>query len=83
MYTWLEREHERPEVWAILNEIDRRDSPQRKIDRAAAALRMSLECMRAGIRMQYPDWTEEQVKRELIRRRLPPDLFRRVYGGGP
>lgn len=77
----LERRFEKPEVRELMDRIDRESTPQQKIDRAAACRRMGVECCRAGIRYDHPDWTDDQVRRELIRRILPRDLFRKVYGG--
>lgn len=76
----LEQRHESAAVRDLINRIDRRDEPARKAQRAAEALQMTLAFMEAGIRHQQPTLSPDQVRRELLRRRLPPDLFHRVYG---
>lgn len=38
------------------------------------------ELVADGIRHQHPDWTEADVRREILRRALPEDLRKRVYG---
>lgn len=38
------------------------------------------EMMKAGIRALNPGIGEEEVRRELIRRILPPDIVKKVYG---
>ena len=76
----LERQAEPDAVRALINRIDRRDSPARKIERAAEARVMTLRFMEAGIRHQHPDWTGEQVRMEVIRRLLPRELHQEVYG---
>lgn len=36
--------------------------------------------VKAGIRAQNPGISEENVRRDVIRRSLPPDIVRKVYG---
>ena len=36
--------------------------------------------VRAGIRAENPGISEEEVRREIIRRTLPPDIVKKVYG---
>lgn len=38
------------------------------------------ERMRVEIRAQHPEWSEEEVFKEFIRRTLPADLVKKVYG---
>jgi hypothetical protein len=38
------------------------------------------ELMKTGIRMRNPGISEEDVRRELIRMTLPPDIVKNVYG---
>ncbi len=38
------------------------------------------EMMAAGIRSQHPGISEEDVRKEVIKRILPPDLVKKVYG---
>ena len=78
----LERRAESDAVRSLVNSIDRRDSPSRKIERAGEARAMTLHFMEAGIRHQHPDWSDDRVRVEVIRRLLPRDLFRKVYGTG-
>lgn len=49
-------------------EIFRRMTPEQRVDCALRWTATTLEFARAGIRMQYPDWTPAQVERELGRR---------------
>lgn len=63
----------------LQDEIFRRMTPAERIDCAMRWTAFTLEVARSGIRSQHPDWTPEQVERELGRRitgidvtRLPP-----------
>jgi hypothetical protein len=38
------------------------------------------DMMAAGIRAEHPGISEEEVRREIIMRTLPPDLVHKVYG---
>ena len=38
------------------------------------------EFVKAGIRAQNPGISEEDVRKELIKRILPPDIVKKVYG---
>ena len=61
-------------------EIIRAISPGRKLELTAEFCDATREWVMAGIRDQRPDFSEEDVRREYIRRNLSPALRRKVYG---
>ncbi|MDB4950106.1 MAG: hypothetical protein JWM27_2755 [Gemmatimonadetes bacterium] len=48
-------------------EIVRRMSPQQRLDAAMAMSQATREMMLSRIRSEHPEWTDWQVKRELLR----------------
>ena len=51
-----------------LAEVLRHKSPAEKIEMVAAANRTARLLAAAGIRYQHPDWNDDQVQAEVIRR---------------
>ncbi len=49
-------------------EIFRRMTPGQRIECAMRWTAFTLEVARGGIRSQHPDWTDEQIEREIGRR---------------
>ncbi|EDY19890.1 hypothetical protein CfE428DRAFT_2479 [Chthoniobacter flavus Ellin428] len=43
----------------------RRMTPAEKLDRMAALYESTQQFFAAGVRMRHPDWSEEQIKREV------------------
>jgi Rv0078B-related antitoxin len=61
-----------PEIEAMQIKIVRSMSVEQRLE---LAFEMSMTCrelMRAGVRHQYPDWSEAQVAREVHRRAFSP-----------
>jgi hypothetical protein len=49
-------------------ELYRSMSPQRRLQISFELDELARQLVRSGIRHQFPDWSEEQVKREVTRR---------------
>jgi hypothetical protein len=49
-------------------EVYRRMSPQERLRIGFELYEMARTLARAGIRHQHPDWDDEQVQREVVRR---------------
>ncbi len=54
--------------------------PGEKLRLAMQVSEAARERMKADIRAENPDFTEEEVFKEFIRRTLPADLVKKVYG---
>jgi hypothetical protein len=52
----------------------------RKLELTAELCDTTREWALAGIRLQHPELSEEDVRKEYIRRNLPPELRKKVYG---
>jgi hypothetical protein len=61
-------------------DLYRRMSPARKIELVFDACRTGQILSMAGIRMQYPNATEEEVWHIWAKRHLGEDLYNKVYG---
>jgi hypothetical protein len=61
-------------------DLYRRMSPARKIELVFDAYRTGQLLSMAGIRMQYPNATEEEVWHIWAKRHLGEDLYNKVYG---
>lgn len=70
----------RPEVREKYLEIVRAIPLGRKLELTAEFCDTTREWVMAGIRAQHPDFSEEDIRREYIRRNLSPALRRKVYG---
>ena len=71
-----------PEAEAILCRLYRNMTIAQKAQRVFSAYRMGKMLSMAGIRMNHPDATEEQVWHLWARRHLGEELYGKVYGGG-
>jgi hypothetical protein len=74
----LERDALRAEIESL-----RAMTPTERVELSFRLRRLSLQLCRAGIRLQHPEFSEEQVERELQRRILPADLFALVFPATP
>jgi len=52
----------------------------RRLEITAELCQSVRDLMAAGIRARNPDITDEELRREIIRRTLPPELVKKVYG---
>ena len=52
----------------------------RRLEITAELCQYVRDLMAAGIRARNPDITDEELRREIIRRTLPPELVKKVYG---
>jgi len=69
-----------PEARGKYLEILRRMPPGKKLKITLEYCDFIREVMAAGIRARHPGISDEEVRKEMIRRTLPPDLVRKVYG---
>ena len=77
---WEEIERMPPRVREKYLEIIRAIPPGRKIEIACELSDLAREFMISGIRAQHPGIGDDEVRREVIRRTLPVDLRKKVYG---
>lgn len=61
-------------------EIMRNMPPGKKMRLAMERNDAVSEWVRAGIRAHNPGISEEEVRKQLIKRILPPDIVKKVYG---
>ncbi|GEM_PF-4859072 len=54
-------------------------TPEKRIAMSFRLRRVVVELSRAGIRSQHPQWSADEVERELQRRILPANLFERLF----
>ncbi|MEN6521037.1 MAG: hypothetical protein ABFD46_07805 [Armatimonadota bacterium] len=52
----------------------------RRLEITAELSQAVRDLMAVGIRAKNPDITDEELRREIIRRTLPADLVKKVYG---
>ena len=71
-----------PEAEAILCRLYRNMTTAQKAQCLFSAYRMGKILSMAGIRMNHPDATEEQVWHLWARRHLGDELYEKVYRGG-
>ena len=71
-----------PEAMRIQYDLYRRMSPAKKIELIFDAYRTGRLLSMAGIRMQYPEASEEQVWHIWAKRHLGEQLYNKVYGSG-
>ncbi len=69
-----------PRVREKYLEIIRAIPPGRKIEIACELSDLARGFMSSGIRTASPGLSDEDVRREIIRRSLPEDVRRKVYG---
>ena len=70
----------KPEAREKYIEVIRNIPPGKKLRIAIEHNDSVREFVKAGIRAENPGISEEDVRREIIRRTLPPDIVKRVYG---
>ena len=75
-----ELERMTPEAREKYLEIIRSIPPGKKLRMIADHNDSVKEFVKAGIRGANPDINEAEVRKEIIRRSLPPDIVRKVYG---
>lgn len=61
-------------------EIMRNVSPEKRLKRSFSLTAVVVEIMAEGIRSRNADISDEELRREVIRRRLPSDLRYKAYG---
>lgn len=69
-----------PEMRKKYIEIVNAIPPERKLEIIMEWCDAMREMMAAGIRANNPGISEEDVRKEIIKRTLPPDLVKKVYG---
>jgi len=69
-----------PEARDKYLEIIRSIPPGKKLRIAIEHNEAVRALLRAGIRSRNPGISEEEVRREVIRRTLPPEIVEKVYG---
>ncbi|MEN6372883.1 MAG: hypothetical protein ABFD64_12825 [Armatimonadota bacterium] len=61
-------------------EVLRRIPIGRRLEITAELSQAVRDLMAAGIRAKKPDITDEELRKEIIRRTLPADLVKKAYG---
>lgn len=69
-----------PEMREKYLEIVRAIPPEKKLKITLEYCDLMREVMAAGIRADNPGISDEGVRREIIKRTLPADLVKKVYG---
>jgi len=69
-----------PEAQEVLNELYRKMSAAKKMELIFDACRTGQVLAMAGIKMQYPEATEEEVWHIWAKRHLGEKLYNEVYG---
>jgi len=72
-----------PEARAVMVQLLRQMTPERKIERVAALNRMTRGLAMAGLRERHPHASEEELRLRLAALLLGPDLARKAYGWAP
>lgn len=76
----LEWERMSPESREKYIEVIRSIPPEKKLRIALEYCDLIRGIMAAGIRHRHPGISDEDVRKEIIRRTLPSDIVRQVYG---
>ena len=66
--------------WRRYLELRRSTPLGRKFEITVELCDLVRETMAAGIRSRHPGMSEEEVRREIIRRTVPEDLRKKAYG---
>ena len=69
-----------PEAQRVQDDIYRRMSPARKYQLIFQTYEMGRQLALAGLRMRYPDATEEEIWHLWARQHLGDELYEEVYG---
>ena len=72
-----------PEARRVLFELLRNTTPRKKLDLTFGLTQALRELVFADIRRQFPDATEEMLRRKLIARLLPRETVILAYGFDP
>jgi hypothetical protein len=75
-----ELERMTPEAREKYLEIIRGIPPGKKLRLAIEHNESVREFMKAGIRARNPGISDEDIRKEIIRRTLPPEIVKKVYG---
>ncbi len=67
-----------PEAQAVLDDIYRHMSPERKLEIVFEMYAVGRQLHAAGVRYRQPDATDDEVLTEWFRATLEPDLFQAV-----
>lgn len=70
------------EAWRVLIELQRKMLPEEKIRLALERSEFIRRLEIAALKVQFPGYSDRQIFLEVARRRLGPELFEKVYGGG-
>ena len=70
-----------PEAAWVQMQVYRRMSMKDRLKQGFGMFSFARRVCAAGVRKQHPEFTEEQVKYEVIRRTLGPELFAKAYPG--
>jgi len=69
-----------PEAWAAFLQIERGMSAGDRIRQALQQSALVRAMCEAGLRQQFPEADDAEIRRRAIHERLGADLFRKVYG---
>lgn len=69
-----------PEAWRVYLELQRRMSPEEKVQRVFEMSRLIRSAAESGLRQAYPDADDREIFLRAVRQRLGPELFNKVYG---
>ena len=69
-----------PEAWRVYLELQRRMSPEEKIQRMFEMSRLMRSLAESGLRQAYPEADDREIFLRAARQRLGPELFHKVYG---
>jgi hypothetical protein len=72
-----------PEAFRVMVGIYRAMPASRRLELALQMSDEILEVAAAGIRQRHPEYTEEEVRRTLVRLRLGEKLFREIHDQTP
>lgn len=68
------------EAWRVFIDLQRRATPEEKLRRTFELSEMIERASREGLRQQYPDAGEGEIRLRATRLKLGAELFKRVYG---
>ena len=70
-----------PEAAWVQMQVYRRMTMEQRLKQGFGMFSFMRQVCSAGIRVQHPEYTDEQVKYEVIRRNLGTELFAKAYPG--
>ena len=77
---WEELERMPLRVQQKYREIARNLPIERRLKRSFEITSFAMDMMAAGLRRRSPEMSEEDIRWEIITRRLPAELRRKAYG---